>query len=202
MKTENTVWCKCIWPLEDDNYSICMVCGNQLRNYKNNEGSPCLPEELKQGKNVNIDKVEPIKGTWFEEAGEISDEVFDELKTVTPRQLRLTYRGKEIPTECWCDHEVEMVDLETNQPFSNKQWNDLLDSKKEVDFKIPVMGGNVMYAIYAQSGFYKSWKFVQVPENVFYPYGETSTAIIDFCAKWPGFTKILKMEKTDVKIHE
>ena len=144
MKTQNTVWCKCIWPLEDESYSICMKCGNQLRKYKNNEGSPLLPEE--------------------------------ELKTVTPRQIRLTYRGKEIPTESWHD-----LELEDTQRIASP--------------------ANVMYAIYAQSGFYKSWKFVHVPENVFYPYVEITDAMMKFCEKWPGFTRILKVEKTDLKTY-
>lgn len=156
MKTQNTVWCKCIWPLEDDNYSICMVCGNQLRKYKNNEGSPCVITDRKGNPLSPDTKIE----LEFNE---------DSLKS---------------------SNEILMEMLEDEPQTATLHFSKLIKPCK------------TMYAIFAQSGFYKSWKFVQVPENVFYPYVETSTAIMDFCAKWPGFTKILKMEKTDVKIYE
>jgi len=189
MKTQNTVWCKCMWPLEDESYSICMVCGNQLRKY-NREGSSLLPEEeLRQGGSVSTDRV------WFEESGEISDEQFESLFVITDK------KGNPLSP----DTKIEFEFNEDSLKSSNEILMEMLEDEPQtatLHFSKLVKPCKAMYAIYAQSGFYKSWKFVQVPENVFYPYVETSTAIIDFCAKWPGFTKILKMEKTDVKIYE
>ena len=232
MKTQNTVWCKCIWPVEDESYSICMVCGNQLRKYKKvdeaisndiaeqlnktltehkqeiadymNQYAPCPDCNSKievrsscntcQGKGFVIEK-KPIDKVWLEESGEISDEQFESLFVITDK------KGNPLSP----DTKIELEFNEDSLKSSNEILMEMFENEPQtatLHFSKLVKPRKTMYAIYAQSGFYKSWKFVQVHENVFYPYVETSTAIIDFCAKWPGFTKILKMEKTDVKIYE
>ena len=57
------------------------------------------------------------------------------------------------------------------------------------------------YAIYAKSGFYKTWKFIWVPDVCIQAGTGIEYVNWEFYNNFPGF-KILKLIRTDAKTHD
>jgi len=73
---------------------------------------------------------------------------------------------------------------------------DLITFSQWAEYEYPTTA----YAIYGKSGFYKTWKFVWIPDVYIQNGIELEYASWKFYNDFPGF-EILKLRKTDAKSH-